>query len=279
MKIIPILAMQDNYMYLIIDDLSNKAAIVDPVDPDRVLNVVKKENVDLTCILTTHHHFDHAGGNKKMVSKAPHLDVYGGDKRIHGVTSENEVTHHTEIQLGSLTIKCLYTPCHTTGHVCYFVEDGDEIPSVFTGDTLFLAGCGRFFEGNAEDMYNSLINILGKLPPSTKVYCGHEYSLANLKFALHVEPENKATNDKIKWAEVQISKGLTTVPSTIEEEFSYNPFMRVDNANLQQRCGTASGVETMKYLRDEKDAFSPLTFGTVVRFAYWYIRSHYQNMW
>ena len=278
MKIKIISALQDNYMYLIIDDVSNKAAVVDPVDPDKVLNIAMEENVELTCVLTTHHHFDHAGGNRKLLSKVNSLIVYGGDERIHGVTSNNKVTHEASIQLGSLTIKCLCTPCHTTGHVCYYVEDNKK-PSVFTGDTLFLAGCGRFFEGNGQHMYHSLINVLGKLPVNTNVYCGHEYSVANLTFAVHVEPENKAAGDKLTWAEGQISKGLPTVPSTIAEEFSYNPFMRVDDSDMQYRCGTSSGVETMNHLRNEKDAFSPLTIWSIARFAYWYIRSHYQNLW
>jgi len=277
-KIIP--ALNDNYMYLIIDSSTKKAAVVDPVDPNKVLNAVAEEEVQLAAVLTTHHHFDHAGGNKKLVAKVgkDNISVYGGDDRIYGVTDETKVAHDITIQLGSLVITCLKTPCHTTGHICYYIQN-DNNSSVFTGDTLFLAGCGKFFEGTGVEMYHSLVTVLSKLPGNTKVYCGHEYSLSNLKFAAHVEPQNSFLKDKLVWAQERRDKGLTTMPSTIDEELKYNPFMRVDTPEMQKRCGTQSGVETMNYLRNEKDNFSPLTIGTVFRFAYWYLWSHYQNLW
>ena len=277
-KIIP--ALNDNYMYLIIDPSTKKAAAVDPVDPNKVLQAVAEEEVQLTAVLTTHHHFDHAGGNKKLVAKVgkDNIRVYGGDDRIYGVTDETKVAHNMTIQLGSLIVTCLQTPCHTTGHICYYIQNYNN-SSVFTGDTLFLAGCGKFFEGTGVEMYHSLVTVLSSLPGNTKIYCGHEYSLSNLKFAAYVEPQNSFLKNKLIWAQERRDKGLTTIPSTIDEELKYNPFMRVDTPEMQQRCGTQSGVDTMNYLRNEKDNFSPLTIGTVFRFAYWYIWSHYQNFW
>lgn len=228
------------------------AAIVDPVDPDQVLKAVKDEDVNLTSILTTHHHWDHAGGHKEMLKRKSDLKVYGNDERIYGVT--HQINHGFTFQLGSLKIRSLFTPCHTTGHFCYYVEDEDH-PSLFSGDTLFLAGCGKFFEGTGKEMYHALINVLSKLPDKTKVYCGHEYSVSSLAFALHTQPDNQSCKDKLSWAKAQRDKGLPCVPSLLSEEKSYNPFMRVDEISMQKRCGTSNGVDTMTYLRDEKDHF------------------------
>jgi len=251
-------ALSDNYMYLLVDKQTKEAAIVDPVDPDSVLKAVKEEGVNLTTVLTTHHHWDHAGGNKGLLEKAAGLTVLGGDTRIDGVT--RLVGHDDEASLGSLSIKCLATPCHTTGHICYYITDaqsGEKI--VFTGDTLFLGGCGRFFEGTAEQMYAALVEKLGSLPDETKVYCGHEYSLQNLAYGEHVEPANQLIKDKIEWcrSKRESSPAEPTVPSTIAEEKLINPFMRVEEASVQAHAKTtgANGIETMRALRAEKDNF------------------------
>ncbi|KAM9210530.1 hydroxyacylglutathione hydrolase, mitochondrial isoform 3-T7 [Dugong dugon] len=203
MKVELLPALTDNYMYLLIDKDTKEAAIVDPVQPQKVMETVKKHGVKLTTVLTTHHHWDHAGGNEKLVKLEPGLKVYGGDDRIGALT--NKVTHLSTLQVGSLNIKCLSTPCHTSGHICYFVSKpgSSEPPAVFTGDTLFVAGCGKFYEGTADEMYKALIEVLGRLPPDTKVYCGHEYTINNLKFARHVEPHNAAIQEKLAWAKVR----------------------------------------------------------------------------
>eukprot|EP00106_Octopus_bimaculoides_P016380 XP_014783822.1 PREDICTED: hydroxyacylglutathione hydrolase, mitochondrial-like [Octopus bimaculoides] len=166
MKIKLLPALQDNYMYLLIDDTTKLCAAVDPVDPKLIMSAVQEEGVSLTTVLTTHHHWDHAGGNEGLVKLAPGIDVFGGDDRIPALT--HHVSHGDEFKLGSLNIKCLHTPCHTTGHICYFVTSNDEHqPAVFTGDTLFIGGCGRFFEGTPNQMYNALVNILAALPKNT----------------------------------------------------------------------------------------------------------------
>lgn len=196
----------------IIDNATKSAAIVDPVDPQSVINAVNEAQVQLTKVLTTHHHWDHAGGNEKLVAdfKANKLDVYGGDDRIGALS--HKVGEGDTFQVGNLSVRCLFTPCHTSGHICYYVEGpeaGDR--AVFTGDTLFLAGCGRFFEGTADQMYSALIEKLGALPGDTKVYCGHEYSMQNLAFAKHVEPQNETVQNKIAWAQEQRKNDLPTV--------------------------------------------------------------------
>ncbi|XP_069381174.1 hydroxyacylglutathione hydrolase, mitochondrial isoform X1 [Paralichthys olivaceus] len=248
-------ALSDNYMYLLIDVDSREAAIVDPVEPIKVVEAVRKHGVKLTTILTTHHHWDHASGNEKMVRLMPGLKVYGGDDRVDALTKK--VSHSHSFKLGSLSVKCLFTPCHTTGHICYYVtkDNSSEPPAVFTGDTLFMAGCGKFFEGTAEQMYKALIEILGRLPPETRVYCGHEYTVSNLKFARHVEPDNEVIKEKLAWAKEKCSNGEATVPSTLADEFTFNPFMRVKEKSVQDHVKQTSPIETMRSLRKEKDNF------------------------
>ncbi|CAG9786024.1 unnamed protein product [Diatraea saccharalis] len=252
-KILP--ALQDNYMYLIVDKTTKEAAIVDPVEPKTVLKAVQEQGLKLTSVLTTHHHWDHAGGNEELVKLHPGLEVYGGDDRIGALT--NKVEHNTRFNIGHLNVQCLFTPCHTSGHICYFVtspEEGNE-SVVFTGDTLFLGGCGRFFEGTADQMYRALITVLGTLPDHTKVFCGHEYTLQNLKFASHVEPSNEEVKKKIEWSTERRQEGLPTVPSTIAEEKLYNPFMRVTQPTVMKFANCTDAIQTMKTIRSFKDSF------------------------
>ncbi|XP_077589985.1 hydroxyacylglutathione hydrolase, mitochondrial isoform X2 [Stigmatopora nigra] len=265
-------ALSDNYMYLLIDTDTKEAAVVDPVEPIKVVEAVRKHGVKLTTVLTTHHHWDHAGGNEKMVKLMPGLKVYGGDERVDAITKK--VSHSGNLKVGSLNVKCLFTPCHTTGHICYFVtkdavaddavaddavaadDDAASEPSaVFTGDTLFSAGCGKFFEGTAEQMYRALLEILGRLPGQTRVYCGHEYTVSNLMFARRVEPDNEAVRERLEWAKERRSRGLPTVPSTLADEFTFNPFMRVGEKAVQDHVKQSSPMEAMRKLRKEKDNF------------------------
>ncbi|XP_067006492.2 hydroxyacylglutathione hydrolase, mitochondrial isoform X2 [Anabrus simplex] len=254
MKVQILSALQDNYMYLIVDEATKEAAIVDPVEPDKVLSAVQKAGVRLTSVLTTHHHWDHAGGNTNLVKQAPSaLEVYGGDDRIGALT--RKVKHGDKFNVGQLSIKCLATPCHTSGHICYFVESPGHPPAVFTGDTLFIAGCGRFFEGTPDQMYQALVETLGHLPNDTKVFCGHEYTVANLKFAQHVEPTNEDIKKKMAWAEGKRAHRQPTVPSTIGEEKLYNPFMRVTEKSVQEHAKISDPIKTMGFIRREKDDF------------------------
>ncbi|KAI8998260.1 putative hydroxyacyl glutathione hydrolase [Gaertneriomyces semiglobifer] len=254
MKITPIPCLGDNYSYLIIDDLgTNKAAVVDPVEPHKVLPVVDKSGAALTGIITTHHHLDHAGGNEELLRNRSGLKVWGGDDRIYGLT--DNVRDEQKFKMGNLEVTPLFTPCHTSGSICFYVVDpksGEK--AVFTGDTLFIAGCGRFFEGGAKEMHEALIDTLGKLPKDTKVYCGHEYTKSNLKFAQHVEPSNEVVTQKLVWCDSH----PCTVPSTIGEEFEINPFMRVNMPAVRKAAGLsddASAIEVMGTLRTMKNQF------------------------
>ncbi|KAK4336878.1 hypothetical protein RND71_043983 [Anisodus tanguticus] len=251
-------ALEDNYMYLLEDTATSQVAVVDPVDADKVIEKVKELNLKLTKVLTTHHHWDHAGGNADLLNKFKEtkLEVFGGDERIAGLTKT--VKHDDLIKLGNLEIRCIATPCHTSGHICYYVEKpGFNVdPCVFTGDTLFVGGCGKFFEGTADQMCDALINKLSKLPDKTKVYCGHEYTVGNLKFAKSVEPNNQSVINKLKWAEEQRSKKEPTIPSTIGEEKSYNPFMRVNEESIKKAANHFEMNSIMKNLRQMKNNFS-----------------------
>ncbi|XP_055345477.1 hydroxyacylglutathione hydrolase, mitochondrial-like [Paramacrobiotus metropolitanus] len=222
-------ALEDNFMYLITDTATKEAAVVDPADADGVRQAVEQNKVQLRTVLTTHHHWDHAGGNKKMAELFPDIKIVSGDKRAEA--TNHLVEDGSALHIGNTTVKCLFTPCHTSGHICYYVTpSGSGEPAVFTGDTLFLAGCGKFFEGTGDEMYDNLVHKLGRLPAETKVYCGHEYSIQNLKFAASVDSNNTHVQDKLAYAQERRNEGLPVPPSTIAEEKQYNPFMRVNDA-------------------------------------------------
>lgn len=251
MKIHILPALSDNYMYLVVDEKTQEAAIVDPVEPKKVVDAVKNHGVKLTTVLTTHHHWDHAGGNKELAELVKGLTVCGGDDRIGALNKK--VGHKDQMKVGNLDVQCLFTPCHTSGHICYVVTG--QPSAVFTGDTLFVAGCGKFFEGHPPEMYKALIDILGKLPPDTLVYCGHEYTENNLKYAVHVEPENSEIHKQIEWAKNKRKANEPTVPSTIGDEFKFNPFMRVQKESIKKYAGQSDPVDVMGFLRRDKDMF------------------------
>ncbi|XVF24289.1 hypothetical protein REPUB_Repub13aG0114700 [Reevesia pubescens] len=254
MKIFEIPCLEDNYSYLIIDESTKEAAVVDPVEAEKVVEAANQQGAVLKLVLTTHHHWDHAGGNDKIKQLVPGIQVYGGSlDNVRGCT--HSLHNGDTLSLGShLNILALYTPCHTKGHISYYVtgKDGED-PAVFTGDTLFIAGCGKFFEGTAEQMYQSLCVTLASLPKPTRVYCGHEYTVKNLQFASTVEPKNVRIQQKLTWANNQRQAGLPTIPSTIEEEMETNPFMRVDLPELQVSIGCQSPVDALREIRRMKD--------------------------
>ncbi|EOA31272.1 hypothetical protein CARUB_v10014444mg [Capsella rubella] len=254
MKIFHVPCLQDNYSYLIIDETTGDAAVVDPVDPEKLIASAEQHQVKIKFVLTTHHHWDHAGGNEKIKQLVPGIKVYGGSlDKVKGCT--DAVDNGDKVSLGQdVNILALHTPCHTKGHISYHVTGKEgETPAVFTGDTLFVAGCGKFFEGTAEQMHQSLCLTLAALPKTTQVYCGHEYTVKNLEFALTVEPNNEKIQQKLSWARQQRQANLPTIPSTLEEELETNPFMRADKPEIQEKLGCKSPIDTLREIRNKKD--------------------------
>jgi hydroxyacylglutathione hydrolase len=219
----------DNYAYLVIDPASHDAAVVDCADAPPVLDEARRRGARLVAVLATHHHFDHVGGNLDLLAAVPGLKVYGSADdapRIPGIT--NQVRDRDDVTVGPLRGRIIFIPAHTSGHVAYhFPAEG----AVFTGDTLFAAGCGRLFEGDAAQMMSSL-GKLAALPGDTRVYCGHEYTEKNLRFAATLEPGNQAVADKLRRVEALRREGKPTVPSTVAEEKATNPFLRTDSPEL-----------------------------------------------
>jgi hydroxyacylglutathione hydrolase len=255
MNIIQIPLLRDNYGYLIVCQQTNTAAILDPSEPEPVLRRVEQEKVALTAILNTHHHRDHTGGNEGLLSKHK-LKVYGYKSdlgRIPGLT--HGVDEGDEIQVGELRGKVLFIPGHTTGHVAYLFSN-----SLFCGDTLFTAGCGRLFEGTPEQMHASLKKLM-ELPDDTKVYCGHEYTENNLRFAMTLEPKNQRLVSRFEKVKGLRSRGVPTVPSTMEEEKQTNPFLRWDSKEIQAHLKAETPdlrldpVSIFARVRKLKDAF------------------------
>jgi len=255
MKIIQIPLLRDNYGYLLVCEKTNQAAIVDPSEAEPVLRRVEQENIELVAILNTHHHRDHTGGNEGILA-AHKVKVYGhksDQARVFGMT--DGVDEGDEIQVGELKGKVFFIPGHTTGHVAYLFEN-----NLFCGDTLFTAGCGRLFEGTPEQMQASLKKLIA-LPDDTKIYCGHEYTESNLRFALSVEAKNPQLVARFERVQGLRTRGLSTVPSTLEEEKLTNPFLRWDSQEIQASVTSAAPgtrldpVSIFGAVRKMKDAF------------------------
>ncbi|MBI3899389.1 MAG: hydroxyacylglutathione hydrolase [Gammaproteobacteria bacterium] len=213
-------AFQDNYIWLIRADTRPAVAIVDPGDAAPVLNYLQHEQLIPVAVLCTHHHDDHVGGAQALADKYS-LPVYGpATEPIDAITHPLREGDRVTLPALSLTLNVIDIPGHTRGHIAYVGDD-----KLFCGDTLFSAGCGRLFEGTAEQMYRSL-SCLAALPDTTAVYCGHEYTLANLRFAMTVEPNNTETTTYYRQAEQRQEQGQPTLPSTIGRERQVNPFLR-----------------------------------------------------
>ena len=223
--------LSDNYGLLLHDPNSGLTATIDTPDGDEILAQCKDKGWTLSHIFNTHHHWDHTGGNLALAKQIKGLTIIGPSHdaaRIPGLTQG--VRGAETFSFGQQTVEVLETPGHTTGHIIYYVPTANL---AFVGDTLFKMGCGRLFEGSPADMFSSMAKI-SELPASTKLYCAHEYTLSNGKFALTVEPENPDLQDYMKEAKQLRDKGIPTVPTTVAREALINPFMRAASA---QRLG------------------------------------------
>jgi len=253
LEITQIPVLNDNYIYLINDPDSGETAVVDPALTQPVLDVLDEKKWRLKYILNTHHHGDHIGGNLdiKEQTGCKIIGAKNDQHRIPGI--DILVEENDQILLGTHSATIFATPGHTIGHIVfYFANDS----ALFCGDTLFAMGCGRLFEGSAEQMWLSL-NKLASLPESTRVYCAHEYTQSNGRYALTVEPDNIALIARMEEVNHNRKHGLSTIPSTIELEKATNPFFRVQSPALQKNLNMQNDplVEIFAEIRRRKDRF------------------------
>jgi hydroxyacylglutathione hydrolase len=243
--------LRDNYTYLLLCDATGEAAVVDAPEEEPVLRRVEATGARVTQVLSTHHHADHSAANPALAARfgAPVLGHVSDADRLPGFT--RGLTEGDVVRVGREEARILHIPAHTRGHIAYVF---DAAGAVFCGDTLFAAGCGRLFEGTPAMMFEALSGKLGLLPDDVRIYCGHEYTESNLRFAAHAEPSNRTVAEKLErvrairarrapdWHDATPDE--MTVPSTLAEERATNPFLRARDA------------EELGRLRAEKDHFS-----------------------
>ena len=253
MLIEPIPCLTDNYAYIIYDDISKIASVIDPSEAKPIISFLKKKQIKLNYILNTHHHFDHIGGNieLKKIYDAKVVGFEGDKHRIPGI--DITVKDKEICRFGSSSVKILHIPGHTLGHICFFFEK-EKI--AFTGDTLFSLGCGRIFEGDHKQMLNSL-NKIKELPKDTKIYCGHEYTYKNAEFCIKHDVNNIYLKKKFEEIKKLRSQNLPTLPSSLKEELKSNIFLRCDQKELKIKLGMKNhkDLEVFKKVRDLKDSF------------------------
>lgn len=245
-SVIVIPALGDNFSYLF-EYEKNKVIVVDPTDASLVLDKIKKHNLELAAVIATHHHWDHTAGIKEL--------EYRTSCQI--ITADQDPGDGQILDFGNSRIRTIATPGHTDDSVCFYIEpsaDSDGI--IFTGDTLFIAGCGRPIEGDARTMWNSL-EKLAALPDNTLVYPGHDYTEENYEFALTIEPENEAIQKLLKLLRQNQKEGKSTVPSTIAWEKQTNVFLRANTAVIKSAIDmqSSSDAEVFAELRRRKNIF------------------------
>ncbi len=256
----PIHAFTDNYLWSIEDQAEQQCLIVDPGDANAVNAYLEQSQLKLSGILVTHHHPDHIGGVAKL-KEQHHCTVFANKAEGFAFT-DTPVSEGDTLELLGSRFEVIATPGHTLKHIVYY-SPSDTLhsrPWLFCGDTLFSGGCGRLFEGSPEMMHRSLLS-LAELPPSTEIYCAHEYTLANLAFALSVEPDNTQLIEYRRWCEQQRAKALPTLPSSIENELRINPFLRCEYPEIAKAMAAkgdtplTDAVAVFAQLRRAKDHY------------------------
>ncbi|KAL0927472.1 hypothetical protein M5K25_001643 [Dendrobium thyrsiflorum] len=246
--------LRDNYAYLLHDLDTGTVGVIDPAEAFPVINVLTQRNQNLTYILNTHHHYDHTGGNMEL------KETYGA--KVIGSRKDRDRIPGIDIALddgdawmfAGHQVLVMETPGHTKGHVSFYFPG---CGAIFTGDTLFSLSCGKLFEGNPEQMLSSLQKIMS-LPDNTNVYCGHEYTLSNSKFALSIEPKNEHLLKYAAEISQLRSKNLPTIPTTLKREKQCNPFLRTYSEEIRHSLNippTATDAEALGIIRQAKDNF------------------------
>ena len=257
MQVERLAALSDNYIFLLHDPASRTAAVVDPAEAAPVLKRLGELGAELVAIFNTHHHGDHVGGNPQLLERFPEATVYGGAEDRGRIPGQRVfLSEGDRVRFGDRSGEVLFVPGHTRAHIAYYfpARTPGETGELFCGDTLFAGGCGRLFEGTPQQMGASL-NKLRSLPDSTRVWCAHEYTLKNLKFALTVDEKNADLRERFDRVQIARSRNEATVPSTIGLEKLTNPFMRWDDPALGSRVKSQDPVQTFARLRGMKDQF------------------------
>ncbi|MEO1028177.1 MAG: hydroxyacylglutathione hydrolase [Pseudomonadota bacterium] len=244
--------LSDNYGYLIHDSVSGQTAVIDTPDANKILEEAQKRGWTITTIWNTHWHPDHAGGNQaiKSATGCEIIGPAGEAEKIPGI--DRKVGDGDIVTLGAYKAQVLDTPGHTLGHIIFYVPDAGL---AFVGDTVFALGCGRLFEGKPAQMWDSLGKVRA-LPPETLLYCAHEYTQANARFAITVEPDNADLKSYVNEIDDKRSRDEWTVPTRLDRELATNPFLRADHAPLQAAMGhPGDPVATFAEIRGRKDRF------------------------
>jgi hydroxyacylglutathione hydrolase len=239
LEIVRIPALSDNYVWLVHDPASDETMVVDPAVADPVLAEAAKRGWRITQIWNTHWHADHTGGNAEIKAATGCTVTGPAGEAARIPTLDRQVREGDVVRLGAVEAQVMEVPAHTAGHIAYYLPSEAV---AFVGDTMFAMGCGRLFEGNAEQMHDNL-QRLAALPPETEIYCAHEYTLSNGRFALVAEPDNQAIRDRMVRVEAARGVNEATVPTTIALERATNPFVR------------AASAEQLAALRQAKDDF------------------------
>lgn len=253
-EVIPLAALESNYIWLIKNQ--SHVVIVDPGEADKLIAMLETNQLKPLAIIITHHHWDHVNGLETLSKHYDELPIYTPERETIGYsTVKIKDDDHIHIPELDLKLQVMEVPGHTLGAVSYYNEH-----LVFTGDTLFAAGCGRLFEGTATQMYHSLTRLQA-LPDTTAVYCGHEYTVKNLQFAHQVEPHNPNIQKQLEQAQTMRAQGKATLPSTISQEKNTNPFLRTTEQSVIEGASNyagrklSAGIETFTILRQWKDVF------------------------
>ncbi|XKF14335.1 hydroxyacylglutathione hydrolase [Halomonas sp. BLK-85] len=254
LSVTPIPALSDNYIWLLRQDSSPAVCVVDPGESGPVIDHMERESLTLESILITHHHPDHTGGLEALIKRYSPKVIGPDNPDIEGIT--DTVGEGDQVRVMGRLFDVFATPGHTLDHISFFAPGIP--PLLFCGDTLFCAGCGRLFEGSPEQMHNAL-DRLAQLPEETLVFAGHEYTLANLTFASHADPDNPDVAQAL--AECQKAHELErpTLPSTIGRELKINPYFRLESDSVRQAAGNKGDnshpLATFTTLREWKDRF------------------------